>query len=1757
MLNFHPPDNSLKIRIKIPNELLRQGIDFQLKPNIPPTEPSKPLIDLGWSPDTDITKNRLNGKNQRTLARGRSLAYPLEPINSGQHGIVKMPLLSRAFIKFREIANYYGLDRFLELYNKPITTAHFAEGPGGFIQAIAHMRRNNPINTQDIYYGITLKTAEEHTDFVSNYLIQHPNIKVSYGADGTGNLFNSANINYFFEHDLAGKRAQIVTGDGGFEFGGREEYQEQLMHKLLFAQFIGALTVQAKGGVFICKCFDIYTQLTAKMVAMLGFFYEHVDVFKPQTSRPASSERYIIAFNFQDNIPQGFLANAYGILDAWTFNVASDGKKDFYDDLFNFAMPQHITQALADYNAQCAGIQIHAIENMLYYALTRISDEERNYIYERNRLMSEQFVLLMDPSLLSAEELPTPENSFPMALNMQAAQAPVAQQPAVQQQAIQPTLVELPMEIVEQPTILTTADNPPVVVEPVECNGRPFLVVRDDLLDGGTKTRALEFALHGIPKNTTLAYVGPTNAVGQYALTRAIKLGYRVRLFLVGRPSAVSDASIANGAEVSFISDKRDPIYHRNGADKTHRWYKYTGGGMREAYTIAEDWARRAPANAPRKLLNFGLGFPGFEEALANAIRSAWIAGEYGGNQPANNIAGSTVNGWPGRIWVAVGSGTVLKALQRAFPTTQFVAVSVSQKNLNRDGWDLRRITEYNYMTEFGIPFSQPAAELPPFPSVPSYDAKVWHLMCMYGEPGDYFWNVATEPNAGGFMPNIETPVQSVETDVIADLTPYINTVVDERYIHIPRAEWSDLTAQQKQVIMREIIGAYATGRLTFPWKRSFMSLFVADQMMNNLYGFQPRIQHIAGQYPAYIKFSAQQPNGQPLFPLSCTASIIHEQPDYFAMDAVVDIFQESARLSAHVKGSASPLDLWKSPDFIAHVLQYAIRKYGELTSQSIRDSIYENAREATQFKPSLAKAVIEYFGAQDVLDPSGGWGDRLAGAIAAGVSRYLAYDPNMELKQGHDAIIARYAPVYAPEGKFEVRYAGFQDANLGNEAFDLIFTSPPFFNYEIYSADASQSVNLFGNLMDWIVGFLFASIEKAWHNLRVGGHLALHISDVSDIRVCEPMCLLIQGFIPNSRFNGVICSVAVDASTKARPIWVFEKLAVQDAYVNLHGNPQYIRGEYARGELQRLYPEIYARMMSMLPMAVAEDVLEAESVAVSSMPPKVRLSERAKALLRKKKVASLRAGKTQMENKALTNLIKKSATTGVVKKFVNVISNIQPNVESVVGDCMATGCKQKSEPFDGYGGEIMNYCCPEGTPAAGFCRTNPDGCYETGRQADPRERDLDEIELANIQQTAEIGRRALADFKEGKVFIDPEYTPAEKEEIMRVSANPLTWMQLYLRINYGQQLPYRDIKTLYRATLPWGQRKLLMNEIYFLTEYGHLAEDVVYVGAAYGKHLLYLRELFPNHNFHLYDPMPFFEGLYGLERITIYQQFFTDDTAREWAGKKVLFISDIRIMPEGVNLEGNEDDLIEMESQVVEDMKWQKTWVQIIKPKMSMLKFRLPYGAGKTEYFKGDVYLQPWAPLKSTETRLITDGKTMHMYNNGQYERVMYYHNVITRDWQFYVLPISIREIRDFNQGFDCVCELNILHNYWVNTLEEGTPPRAIWDAVVNSSNTITALVGEKRVAWMDYERWVDYPMFTKRGQLVQEYKEAFLKTSRKKRKSVVEAPAVTKQTTATRKVVQHQTAPALPTIPVKVAKKSLSKLKPSPSPLRRISKK
>lgn len=391
-----------------------------------------------------------------------------------------------------------------------------------------------------------------------------------------------------------------------------------------------------------------------------------------------------------------------------------------------------------------------------------------------------------------------------------------------------------------------------------------------------------------------------------------------------------------------------------------------------------------------------------------------------------------------------------------------------------------------------------------------------------------------------------------------------------ETRLNVLQASLADVQAAGASVdeTLAELAAWFARGGLSFPWKRLYLSRADADAMMARLRDFQPRTDEEPCA-PHNIHFEARAEDGNLLFPQCYRGGYLnfrHLDADYSEMDVLVDLFQERPRLSARRQDQpASPLELWRRPEFVERVLRTALTTNGRLDAYSMREAVFALAKECTQFKPSLAVGILRWFGARRVLDFSAGWGDRLAGAIAANVERYRGFDPNPALRRGHEALKSRFLPAERHRD-FTIAYEGFETVALPPETFDLVFTSPPFYDFEIYTSAPGQSVDRYRSLDAWLVEFLFACLDKASRALETGGHVVIHLTDVELTRVCEPMCLLLLWRLPHLHYLGVMCSHG--RVQRPRPLWAFEKRA-DPAPAS--------RQACAERELQRLYPGTWA----------------------------------------------------------------------------------------------------------------------------------------------------------------------------------------------------------------------------------------------------------------------------------------------------------------------------------------------------------------------------------------------------------------------------------------------------------------------------------------------------------------------------------------------------------------------------------------------------
>jgi hypothetical protein len=70
----------------------------------------------------------------------------------------------------------------------------------------------------------------------------------------------------------------------------------------------------------------------------------------------------------------------------------------------------------------------------------------------------------------------------------------------------------------------------------------------------------------------------------------------------------------------------------------------------------------------------------------------------------------------------------------------------------------------------------------------------------------------------------------------------------------------------------------------------------------------------------------------------------------------------------------------------------------------------------------------------------------------------------------------------------------GFIEAPIIQNNFDIIFSSPPFFDLEQYSTFPEDSIKNYKNEKEWCDNFFIKSLIKAYNLLKLNGHIILYM---------------------------------------------------------------------------------------------------------------------------------------------------------------------------------------------------------------------------------------------------------------------------------------------------------------------------------------------------------------------------------------------------------------------------------------------------------------------------------------------------------------------------------------------------------------------------------------------------------------------------------------------------------------------------------------
>jgi hypothetical protein len=223
-----------------------------------------------------------------------------------------------------------------------------------------------------------------------------------------------------------------------------------------------------------------------------------------------------------------------------------------------------------------------------------------------------------------------------------------------------------------------------------------FYVVRDDLLEYGSKSRFIDYLIK--------------SEGNEWVFGGANKVGW-------GPISLTHVCNLYNKKATFFMAKRKEPTWHQQKVLDMGGTIHWVDNGM---LNVTKAKARKyyEEDTVNRRVLPLGLEHPSVLASIVKVAKSLEVT--------------------PTEIWTVASSGTLSRGLQLAFPELPVYAVEIGHKMSEYErGRAITMRSPYKY--------DQPIKEeeAPPYPSEKYYDAKIWPFVIEHAKPGALIWNVA------------------------------------------------------------------------------------------------------------------------------------------------------------------------------------------------------------------------------------------------------------------------------------------------------------------------------------------------------------------------------------------------------------------------------------------------------------------------------------------------------------------------------------------------------------------------------------------------------------------------------------------------------------------------------------------------------------------------------------------------------------------------------------------------------------------------------------------------------------------------------------------------------------------------------------------------------------------------------------------------------------------------------------------------------
>jgi len=203
----------------------------------------------------------------------------------------------------------------------------------------------------------------------------------------------------------------------------------------------------------------------------------------------------------------------------------------------------------------------------------------------------------------------------------------------------------------------------------------------------------------------------------------------------------------------------------------------------------------------------------------------------------------------------------------------------------------------------------------------------------------------------------------------------------------------------------------------------------------------------------------------------------------------------------------------WSNPELIKKATERTSKHYTKIYKTEIRRNLafFGKAPLPTMYRPLLTKAIVKKYNAKQILDPSVGWGGRLIGSLANDGTHFTGIEPYTKTYKG----LFDMSKFLNISDRTTLFMLGAEDVlpTLQSESFDLVITSPPYFDLEVYSHEETQSVKRFNNWSDWVDKFLDPVIKDCLRCLKPGGVSCWSVKNMSKYKLKDEVFKIHQKY--------------------------------------------------------------------------------------------------------------------------------------------------------------------------------------------------------------------------------------------------------------------------------------------------------------------------------------------------------------------------------------------------------------------------------------------------------------------------------------------------------------------------------------------------------------------------------------------------------------------------------------------------------------------